>query len=119
MAELLDRIDLTTLNDEETKISELKNDIAMEENEFLNNAPRLELLSRDKKWRILNNTSSKKENSATVAMEDGVTISQVERPMKRTRVAKDQRLRQRLSKIQCRRSCVVQSTLKVSLRRIL
>ena len=60
----------------------------MEENEFLNNGPRLELLSRDKKWGILNNTSSKKENSGTVAMEDGKTISQVKRPMKRTRVAK-------------------------------
>ena len=46
----------------------------MEENEFLNNGPRLELLSRDKKWGILSNTNSKKENSATVAMEDGETI---------------------------------------------
>ena len=47
----------------------------MEENEFLNNGPRLELLSREKKWGILNNTSSKKKNSATVAIEDGETIS--------------------------------------------
>ena len=47
----------------------------MEENEFLNNGPKLELLSRDKKWEILNNTSAKKENSATVAMVDGETIS--------------------------------------------
>ena len=47
----------------------------MVENKLLNNGPQLEPLSRDNKSEILNNTSVKKENSATVAMEDGETIS--------------------------------------------
>ncbi|KAF4398378.1 hypothetical protein G4B88_025357 [Cannabis sativa] len=71
VAELLDRIDLKSSNDDEIEVSEVKNDLMMKENEFLVDGPELELLSRDKKWGFLNNTSVKKENSA---MEDGETV---------------------------------------------
>uniref|UniRef100_A0A803QE40 Uncharacterized protein n=1 Tax=Cannabis sativa TaxID=3483 RepID=A0A803QE40_CANSA len=71
VAELLDRIDSKSSNDDEIEVSEVKNDLMMKENEFLVDGPELELLSRDKKWGFLNNTSVKKENSA---MEDGETV---------------------------------------------
>ncbi|KAM6551830.1 hypothetical protein CsatB_001638 [Cannabis sativa] len=71
VAELLDRIDTKSSNDDEIEVSEVKNDLMMKENEFLVDGPELELLSRDKKWGFLNNTSVKKENSA---MEDGETV---------------------------------------------
>ena len=98
MAELLDKIDLTTKNDEETEVLELKNDLSMEENEFLNNGPTLELLSRDKKWEILNNTSAKKENSATVAMEDGETIFPSRETLEKNKSSKRSKIKAKIIK---------------------
>ena len=70
----------------------------MEENEFLNNGPKLELLSRDKKWEILNNTSAKKENSATVAMEDGETIFPSRETLEKNKSSKRSKIKAKIIK---------------------
>ncbi|XP_062096771.1 uncharacterized protein LOC133802474 [Humulus lupulus] len=98
VAELLDRIDLTSSNDEEIEVSELNNDLSMKENEFLNDGPELELLSRDKKWGYLNNTSVKKENSAVVAMEDGETFSPSGETMEKNKSSKRSKIKAKIIK---------------------
>ena len=70
----------------------------MEENKFLNNGPKLELLSRDKKWEILNNTSVKKENSATVAMEDGKTIFPSRETLEKNKSSKRSKIKAKIIK---------------------